>query len=62
MAGSSALITYNLFCNPQWFNYVKYCHHPMVLLALLTMYGTYTNDKAILGGVAGGYAAMTLAL
>ena len=62
LAGSSALITYNLFANPQWFNYVKYAHHPMVLLGLLTLYGVYYNDKAIIGGVAGGYAAMSLAL
>ena len=63
LAGSSALIAYNTFANPTWFNIMsKWTHFPLMNLALLALYGAYYNDKAIIGGVAGGYAAMLLAL
>ena len=62
IGGTSALLTYNIFANPNWFNAVKYMPHPFLLLILLSMYGAMENDKGVIGGVAGGFAAFMLAL
>lgn len=62
IGGTSALITYNVFANPHWFNAVRFVPHPFVLLALLSIYGAQENDKGIIGGVMGGFAAFMLAL
>ena len=62
MAGSAGLITYNVFKNPAWFNIFRHLHHPMILLTLMAFYGAKTNDKAIIGGMAGGFTVFLLAL
>ena len=36
--------------------------NPYAWVALLTFYGVYNDDKAAMGGVAGGYLAFLLAL
>ena len=58
MAGSASLITYNIFQNGHWFRFTKM--NPYLILALLTMYGVYWDDKAAIGGMAGGYLALFL--
>ena len=60
MAGTAGLITYNVFANPSWLM-VKQIN-PFIWLSLLTLYGAYGHDKAVVGGVAGGYLAFLLAL
>ena len=58
MAASAGLITYNLFQNAHWFRFTKL--NPFMILALMTLYGVYWNDKAAIGGMAGGYLALYL--
>ena len=60
MAGTAGLITYNVFANPGWMT-IKHIN-PFMWLALLTLYGAYGHDKAVVGGVAGGYLAFLMAL
>ncbi len=59
IAGSNAisagLITYNIFKNPQWFKLLRV--PPMLWLVALTAYASFGNDKAAVGGIAGGYLA-----
>ena len=55
MSMTAGLITYNVFKNPQWFTMLRI--HPYLWLAALTMYGSFGNDKAAIGGIAGGYLA-----
>ena len=62
VGGTSALITYNVFANPHWFNAIRMMPSPFILLALMAMYGAHENDKGIIGGVTGGFAAFMLAL
>lgn len=62
IGGTSALITYNVFKNPHWFNAIKYVPLPFLLLAAMSMYGAHEKDFGIIGGVTGGFAAMLLAL
>ena len=57
---SSGLITYNAFKNPQWFAALRFS--PLLLAAALTSYGIFYNDVGVMGGVAGGYLAVILAL
>ena len=54
-AMSAGLITYNIFKNPQWFTLLRI--HPMIWMAALTAYAGFGNDKAAVGGIAGGYLA-----
>ena len=58
MGGSAALITYNVFANGKWVNFMRL--HPYTYLAALAFYGAYNNDKAAVGGMAGGYLAYML--
>ena len=58
--GTTALVTYNLFANPSWFKFARL--PPLVWLAALALYGGQWNDKAAIGGIAGGYLAFILAL
>ena len=60
MAGTAGLITYNYFANPQWLRFGNV--NPMFWLAGLTVYGVYGEDKAAIGGIAGGYLAFLFAL
>lgn len=60
IGGSSALITYNVFKNPQWFNFFRRIPSGYFLLVALTAFGTYTKDMGIVGGVAGGFVASLL--
>ena len=60
MAGTAGLITYNAFANPSWLAFRGM--NPFVWLSLMTLYGVYGHDKAVVGGVAGGYLAFLLAL
>ena len=55
MGGSAALITYNVFANGKWVNFMRI--PPYVWLAALATYGAFGNDKAAIGGIAGGYLA-----
>ena len=60
MASSAGLVTYNVMRNPNWFNFLRL---PAVFwVAALALYGGFYNDKAAVGGVAGGYLAFLLAL
>ena len=59
-AANASLITYNAIRNPQMFSYARV--NPYAWVALLAFYGVYNDDKAALGGVAGGYLAFLLAL
>ena len=58
--GTAALVTYNLFANPAWFKFARL--PPLMWLAALALYGGYYDDKAAVGGLAGGYLAFILAL
>ena len=58
MGGSAALITYNCFANGKWVNFMRL--HPMIWLSALAAYGAFGNDKAAVGGIAGGYLAFLL--
>ena len=60
MAGTAGLITYNVFANPSWLMVRQI--NPFVWLSLLTLYGAYGQDKAVVGGIAGGYLAFLMAL
>ena len=55
MGGSAALITYNCFANGGWMSFMRM--HPYMWLTALAAYGAYGNDKAAIGGIAGGYLA-----
>ena len=55
MGGSAALITYNVFANGSWVNFMRV--HPYLWLTALATYGAFGNDKAAVGGIAGGYLA-----
>ena len=59
-AGTTALITYNLFANPAWFKFARL--PPLAWLGALAYYGGMYDDKAAVGGIAGGYIAFMLAL
>ena len=58
MAASAGLITYNVFANPHWFKLMNM--HPYFWLVAGCMYGSFYNDKAAIGGIAGGYLAFML--
>ena len=58
MAATSGLVTYNAFKNPQWFKWMRL--HPYMWLSALALYGAFGNDKAAIGGMAGGYLAFLL--
>lgn len=60
IGGTSALITYNVFKNPQWFNIFRSLPSAYFLLASLTFLGTYNQDMGICGGIAGGFIATVL--
>ena len=60
MAGTAGLISYSVFANPNWLMFKGM--NPFIWLSLLTLYGAYGKDKAVVGGVAGGYLAFLLAL
>ena len=55
MGGSAALITYNCFANGSWVHFMRI--HPMIWLSSFAVYGAFNNDKAAIGGIAGGYLA-----
>ena len=57
--GSAALLTYTSFANPAYFSMWKMS--PLMITALTLGYGVYFDDKAVVGGIAGGYAAFLLA-
>ena len=59
MAPAAGLITYNVFRNPGWF---KFFLRPLPLLAALTLYGAFYNDRAAIGGVGAGYLAFLFGL
>ena len=60
MAGTAGLITYNCFANPAFF---RFRHaNPLFVLSGLALYAAFYNDKAAVGGIAGGYLAFLLAL
>lgn len=52
---SAGLLTYSAFAHPTLFT-------PISLIGAAVLYGFYTDDRAILGGVSAGYAAFLLAL
>ena len=58
MGATAALVGYNTFANPHFFNYMR-APAPFWLIAL-TLYATMYHDKAAIGGIAGGYAAFLL--
>ena len=60
VAGTAGLISYNVFANPSWLM-VKGLN-PFIWLSLLSLYGAFGHDKAVVGGVAGGYLAFLMAL
>ena len=43
MGGSAALITYNVFANGKWVNFMRL--HPYTYLAALAFYGAYNNSS-----------------
>ena len=55
MAASAGLVTYNVFANPHWFKVMRL--HPYSWVAAFALYGAFGNDKAAVGGIAGGYLA-----
>ena len=58
MGATAGLVTYNAFKNPAWFKWMRL--HPYMWLTALALYGAYGNDKAAIGGMAGGYVAFML--
>lgn len=52
---SAGLLTYSAFAHPTLLT-------PISLVGAAVLYGFYTDDRAILGGVSAGYAAFLLAL
>ena len=58
MGITAGLVTYNAFANPSWFKWMRL--HPYMWLTGLALYGAYGNDKAAIGGIAGGYLAFLL--
>ena len=59
IAGTGALLGYNLFRNPMWF---KYALNPLWYLPLFVLYSVFYNDRGALGGVSLGYAAFLFGL
>ena len=57
-AMTAGLVTYNAFKNPSFFTFMRL--HPYTWLTALTLYGAYGNDKAVQGGIAGGFLALFL--
>ncbi len=57
---SAGLLTYAAFSQPAHLLMLRFA--PMTLLGASLLYGFYNDDKAVLGGIATGYAAFLLAL
>ncbi len=57
---SAALLTYTAFHTPSYLSLLRLS--PMTIVGTTLLYGLYSNDKAVLGGLAAGYAAFLLAL
>ena len=54
------LLTFAAFSQPAHLLMLRFA--PMTLVGASLLYGFYNDDKAVLGGVATGYAAFLLAL
>ena len=57
---SAGLLTFAAFSQPAHLLMLRFA--PMTLVGASLLYGFYNDDKAVLGGVATGYAAFLLAL
>ena len=60
LGGVWGLVAYNVFKSVQHFHLLRLS--PMSCLAVGMFYGLYTDDKAVLGGIAAGYSAFFFAL
>ena len=60
LGASAALLTYTTFRNPAYFSLIRLS--PITLVTATLAYGLYNDDKAVIGGIAAGYAAFMLAL
>ena len=56
--GSAGLIIYNAFRNPAWFSSIN----PYALIGAISLYAAYTGDRAVFGGMMGGYLSYLLLL
>ena len=56
--GSAGLIIYNAFRNPAWFSAVN----PYALIGAISLYAAYTGDRAVFGGMMGGFLSYLLLL
>jgi hypothetical protein len=57
---SAALLTYTGFYSPGYLSILRLS--PMTIVGATLLYGLYSNDKAVLGGLSAGYVAFLLAL
>jgi hypothetical protein len=54
------MLAYTCFRSPAYFNLIRLS--PITLVAASLAYGLYFDDKAVIGGIAAGYAAFLMAL
>ncbi len=54
------MLTYTTFRSPAYFSLIRLS--PVSLVAASLAYGLYYDDKAVVGGIAAGYAAFLMAL
>jgi len=57
---SAGFLTYYIMRDPSALKYLRFT--PLSILAAMTFYGVYYDDKAVLGGLAAGYGAFLAAL
>ena len=60
MGASAGLLTYAAVSHPAYFSVMRVT--PLSMVAAALAYGIYFDDKAVVGGVAAGYAAFLMAL
>ena len=60
LGASAAMLAYGGFATPQYFALFRYM--PLTYMGAALAYGVYFDDKAVVGGLAAGYAAFMLAL
>ena len=60
MGLSAALLTDTAFYAPSYLTILRLS--PMTIVGSTLLYGLYSNDKAVIGGLSAGYAAFLLAL
>ena len=57
---SAGMMTYGVYRSPAYFALWRF--QPLTYMTLILAYGLFYDDKAVIGGLAAGYAAFLMAL